>query len=255
MQYRPILSEPEDQRLGRLIPDDWEHVDKYPLSSLSEDLIPKRVPVVIGVNWYREFDTPQKDNRFFGDYWIKGPLTRIRGGHCVCLEPGGYLDSYAWYNFYDQKNEGACVGFGWSRAMSILNRTRYSAWWLWDRAKEIDQWSDTNPGDSNGTSVRAAGKILAGKGHVPWVNTMTGHSVTARDGYSSKLSEGILKYRWATSVDDIHRVLGNPKADKLGALPILNSWGKGYPRRVWFPDSVIDRLMREDGEFSIPTDR
>ena len=28
--------------------------------------------------------------------------------------------------------EGACVGFGCSRMMSLLNRKRYDARWLWD---------------------------------------------------------------------------------------------------------------------------
>ena len=30
MRYRPIDKDPEDPRLGRFIPDDWAHVEKYP---------------------------------------------------------------------------------------------------------------------------------------------------------------------------------------------------------------------------------
>jgi hypothetical protein len=58
---------------------------------------PKRTPVVIGVNWYAEFDHPEKGSS--GDYFIAkaGPkkLTTVRGGHCVCLEPGGEPDKVA----------------------------------------------------------------------------------------------------------------------------------------------------------------
>lgn len=63
-------------------------------------------------------------------------------------------------------------------------------------------------------------------------------------------------FRWAQSFEDIHSVLQNERADELGAVPILNSWGHGYyPHRTWMPDAVLDRLMREDGEIAVPTDR
>src|SRR5215212_4104686 len=59
MRYRPIDRDPDDPRLGRFIPDDWEHVERYPLTALSAEEQPARVPVVIGVNWYSEFDNPR----------------------------------------------------------------------------------------------------------------------------------------------------------------------------------------------------
>src|SRR5437763_9432675 len=67
---------------------------------------------------------------------------------------------------YDQGSEGACVGFASSWMMSILNRRLYDAPWLWNQAKAIDDWPDTNPGDDNGTSVRAAMDVLRTLGHV-----------------------------------------------------------------------------------------
>src|ERR671915_371695 len=167
MRYRPIDHDPEDPRLGRFIPDDWEHVDKYPFAALPDEARPKQVPVVIGVNWYSEFDNPELDENT-GEYFVArggaDSLTQVRGGHCVCLEPGGEPDSDDWYDFYNQGSEGACVGFGWSRCMSILNKELYGARWLWDRSKEIDEWPETNPGDNDGTSVRAAGNVLAKTG-------------------------------------------------------------------------------------------
>ena len=85
------------------------------------------MPVVLGVNWYVEFDQPQRDDR--QRWWIArdGNLTRIRGEHCVCLLPYGARDPISWWNFYDQGHEGACVGFGCSRMMSLFNRRRYDA--------------------------------------------------------------------------------------------------------------------------------
>ena len=58
MRYRPIDHDPEDPRLGRFIPDDWGHVESYPLTALAPEERPTQSPVVIGVNWYSEFDDP-----------------------------------------------------------------------------------------------------------------------------------------------------------------------------------------------------
>jgi hypothetical protein len=258
LRYRPIDREPDDPRLDRLIPDDWEHVEKYPLTALAFEQRPTKVPVVIGVNWYNEFDNPERDAQS-GEYWVArggaGSLTQIRGGHCVCLEPGDERDRENWWEFYDQGSEGACVGFGWSRCMSILNKERYAARWLWDRSKEIDEWPQTNPGDNNGTSVRAAGRILKNRGHVDWKARYADDDHTERDDYSPKRVDGIQRYRWAQSVDEVHQALDNDRADQLGAVPFLNSWGRGYPYRTWILDDVLDRLMNEQGEVAVPTDR
>ncbi len=255
MRYRPINRDPDDPRLGRFIPDDWGHVERYPLTALPVEERPKQVPVVIGVNWYAEFDNPQVTRG--GTYWLPdaNSLTQVRGGHCVCLEPGGEPDTEEWWDFYDQGREGACVGFGWSRCMSILNNELYTARWLWDRSKERDQWEETNPGDENGTSVRAAGDVLSQMGHVDWSDDHAGDDHTERDDYTPDIGNGIKRFRWARSVDDVHAALGNETADQYGAVPILNSWGRGYPHRTWMPDDVLDHLMDEQGEIAVPTDR
>lgn len=254
MRYRPIDKDPEDPRLGRFIPDDWDHVEKYPLGAPAEEA-PTPRPVVIGVNWYAEFDSPQEEvTRGGTKYVLPGAdsLTEVRGGHCVCLEPAGEPDPEEWWEFYDQGREGACVGFGWSRCMSLLNQELYAARWLWDRAKEIDQWPDTNPGDENGTSCRAAGDILRKHGHVDWKDDYADDDHTEREGYEPAADNGIQRFRWARSVDDVHKALGYDG----GGVTFLNSWGReGYPHRVWMPDDVLERLMNEDGEVAVPTDR
>jgi hypothetical protein len=259
MRYRPIGNDPDDPRLSRYIPDDWRHVERYPITALSDDDRPSQVPVVIGVNWYREFDTPVKDEKT-GEFFIArggaSSLTQIRGGHCVCLEPGGEPDQDTFYTFYNQGKEGACVGFGWSRCMTLLNKgQRYAARWLWDRAKDGDEWPETKPGDNNGTSVRAAAEVLVAAGHVDWKQAYADDDYLVRAKYAADAKDGIQVFRWAKTVEDVHAALGNPRADELGAVPILNSWGSGYPHRTWLPDDVLDRLIKEEGEVAIPTDR
>lgn len=240
--------------LGRRVPRTWTHVERYPLTADTQPARP--TPVAIGVNWYTGFDAPQleSDKR----YWIGAghrPLGEVRGGHCVCLEPGEPRDSASWWTFYDQGNEGACVGFGCSRMMSLLNRKRYDARWLWDVAKTGDEWPDTNPGDDNGTSVHAAAAVLQQRGHVAWRKGYAGRDYRHRDTETPDAADGIAAYRWATSAQQVLDVLRNPTGTRLGAVCLLNSWGRGYPHRVWMPAETLDRLLRESGEAVLVTDR
>ena len=50
-------------------------------------------------------------------------------------------------------------------------------------------------------------------------------------------------------------MLKSPANDAAGAVRILNSWGRGYPHRVWMPDETLQRLIDEDGEVALITDR
>lgn len=232
--------------LGRRIPTDWEHINKYPLRALAVDERPVGVPVIIGVNWYDDFDTPEKDSD--GRYWVakNGIKGQVRGGHCVCLKPGKLTDPKTWYLFYDQGEEGKCVGEGSSRAMSLLNRTRYDATWLWQQARLTDEWTDNDDLTDNdqGTSVRAALEILKTVGHK-----------RTKEFAEPNVADGISAYRWATNVDDVLTTLAMPLATKLGAVPFLNSWGTYYPHITWMPGEVLAQLQKEDGEIAIVTDR
>jgi hypothetical protein len=96
--------------LGRRVPRDFTHVEKYPLRIAA---VRTPAPVTAGVNWYSDFDHPIKDKD--GKYWIgKNPdnIGSIRGGHCVCIPFLTSRDLTSWYHYYDQGSEGACVGFG-----------------------------------------------------------------------------------------------------------------------------------------------
>lgn len=238
--------------LGRRPPGDWKHLDRYPLTAATTPAAP--VPVVLGVNWYREFDNPVKDAQ--GHYWIArdGKLTRVRGGHCVCLKPRSARDSVQRQVFYDQGAEGACIGFGTSRLLSTLNGKLYLARWLWDKAKAGDEWPETNPGDDQGTSVRAGLEVLRTQGHVPWRASYEPLQTDwqARDRLPGVPAEGIAAYRWATSTDDALAVLGY---DGLDYVDVLNSWGTDYPHIVRMTASVLERLRSEDGEVGIATDK
>lgn len=233
--------------LGRLPPTDDRHLLRYPLTAATIPAPP--TPVVIGVNWFENFDAPvPKRNGAVTEWWVglSPSLGSVRGGHCVCLPPHPITDLLAWWTFYDQGQEGACCGFGASRMMSLLNRRRYAALQLYYDARRIDEW----PGeDYDGTSVRATMDVLREAGHR---RIMAGGRVHEPDP-----AEGIAANRWALSMADVYACLSSPYYERRGAVPLLNSWGRdGYPHIVWVPEGVIEPLLfRWDGEATCITDR
>lgn len=189
---------------------------------------------------------------------------------------------------YDQEREGACVGFASSWMMSILNRRLYNPRWLWNRAKEVDEFPYTNPGDNYGTTVRAAMDVLRKEGHV---------AVRRGQDRPCAPEEGIAENRWATTVDEIrtslaestpvvfginwyvnfdkpvqkgrdwwigegdlgskrggHAVCIYRASDRRQGFGIVNNWGTDYPL-VWMPYTTAERLLGERAEAALVTDR
>lgn len=242
--------------LGRRTPEDWTHVDKYPFAAVA----PETVATV-----ERTLTLPY------------------------------------WHWNWDQGSEGACVGFGTSMMLTIINESearlkalkpstrRYNPWWLWDRAKENDEWDDTNPGDSNGTSVNAACWVLRNKGHRVFNRGLE---------KTEDQAQGISFYRWASTVDEMrtsifdgmpvsigvdwysnfdnpvllgreswvgkdtslgrvrggHCVCVYAASDRRQAFKIKNSWGRGYPL-TWIPYTTMQKLLDDDGEAALVTDK
>jgi len=221
--------------LGRRVPTDWRHLERFPLRAVPTALL-KPSPVVFGVNWYTNFDDPEK----VGNRWFigRGSLGSVRGGHAICSVPKGVTDTKTWWAWYDQGQEGACVGFACSRAQSLNNRRRYNAQRLYEKAQEIDEFADTPP--EEGTSVRAGMEVMRLEG------------LWRRNYGVPEVTEGISAYRWATTVDEVLTALDR---EGQNAIPLVNSWGTTWPHVCWLPNETLARLLDEDGECAVPTDR
>lgn len=232
-------------QLGRKTPPDFEHVAKYPIAALPPEVTPTHVPVVLGINWYTNFDRPIKG--IDGKYRIgHGSLGTIRGGHCLCTEPakqkgqtGEEQDIESWWKFYDQGEEGACEGFGHSRALSLLKRVKYDAFHLYDDARRVEGAYPDGEGSTNRSACAAL--VKWGDHHE------TGEQCVRKP--ETGLGDKIVAYHWATSVDQILAALGIPAS--VGEVPLLNSWGVNYPHRVYLADTALDRVLREEGEASV----
>jgi hypothetical protein len=241
--------------LGRRPPTDFRHVEKYPMRLLSAS-VQEGAGGVFGINWWSAFDDPKRIGRkdIVGvdeQGRVLSNLGYIRGGHAIDGRVHGVVDSVSWWEFYDQglewegkpdKDYSSCVGQAIARYATNKNRSRYDAYELYHAAQEIDEWDGV---DYEGTSVRAGFEVMRTRGPV---------RVWGDEEYPASLAHGIEAYFWAENVDQIRRALKVPDSSSL--IPALNSWGKGYPHIVYFPDDVIDRVVfREDGEFGIATDR
>lgn len=224
--------------LGRRPPTDWAHYEKYPLSAVPRSAVLGK-GAVLGINWYSNFDNPVQDGRV---WWIgRGRLGSIRGGHAIAVRNPGSIDLTSWWDFYDQGNTSRCVGYSCSRLMSHLNRKRYAAPWLYSEAQLHDEW----PGeDYEGTSVRAGFGVLLNEGHRPISNGI----VRMLD-----LAEGISAYRWVSDWNDLRHAIGVP--DSHPGVSLMNSWGRGYPHYVRITDEAGARVLAEDGEIGVVTDR
>lgn len=244
-------TEVEDQRLDRLIPPNFDHMDKYPLSMST--LPATRTAMVMGVNWYSNFDRPQplKVGRKTWQSIGRGPLGNVRGGHATCLKHYGLSDLVAWWVHYNQLNEGRCVEFATLRAMTLHNRVRYdiTSRWHYKQMQKIDYW----PGeDYEGTSVDAGLNVMRRYGAIPAF--YKGAPISPEQAPSLvRPEEGIAAFRWAQSWDMVRTALGVP--DSLPGVPMLNSWGRGYPHETLLLDEAGARLLHEDGEFGMITDR
>lgn len=116
-----------------------------------------------------------------------------------------------------------CVGHGVAMERAITNTSqnkmlnikgwktrRYDPISIWNGAKIIDEWEDTNPGDSNGTSVNAAYRHIHKNGIVRVKRMIMKDNVPIPYGsYPPSKKDSIASYKWATTVDQIRIAIHN----------------------------------------------
>lgn len=236
--------------LGHVFAPDRDHIAKHPLLL---DELTKPEPVALGINWYEAFDRPiqRADGSWhFPDVSKGEQLKSIRGGHCVCAVPLGGVALLAqnphWWPFYNQGPEGACDGFGHCKAQSFIRGGTYDGFWLYNAARKLE---GTFP-SSEGTTGRSVCQVLQTTGLRTQSAPVASHN-EALDGPVS-LALGIKTYRWATTADEVCAALGRPGAQ---AIPISNNWGEGAPVVTWLPVPTLARLLAEEGEADIVTNR
>jgi hypothetical protein len=243
------LPNSSDRALGRKVPTDWKHVEKYPFSALE----PKTPTVVNRVLRLPPFHTTWDQN-----------------GYGAC-EGFGNSMMMTITNFYQTKH--------W---------IKYDPMWLWRQAKAIDEWPETTPEDNEGTSGRAACEVLRTQGHCVvrygktsppslaqgieayrWATTVDEIRAAIRDykavalginwwsefDYPVKDQDGsywIGRRNWSR-IRGGHDICIYGMQDRIQAAFIKNSW-KGYPPvRIHY--DALQMLLDQEGEAALITDR
>ena len=264
--------------LGRRLPSNLDHMDAHPLRRSMIPDVPPAAPFVVN--------------------------------HAIRLP-----DMQHYWPLYDQGREGACVGFGSSWMMTLLNRKAYAARTLYLEAQKVDEWMDTPP--EEGTSVRAAMDVLRSVGH--W-RSVYNRKTRLYEITGPHIEDGVEANKWTSSVDDVraciradvpctiginwysdfdnphwdsglkrwiigrdhtklgrirggHSVCIRAASDRHGLVGGINNWGapevamvamgadgltptlvNGYPL-FWMPYETLQRVLSEDGECTVVTDR
>jgi hypothetical protein len=181
--------------LGRLEPSDFKHVELYPLTAV----LPETV-----------------------DYVER--LLQIPG----------------WRVSHDQGSEGSCVGHAVALERAIVNRmqlvaagrretVRYDPIDLWNEAKRVDEWEWTLPGDTNGTSVRAAYDVAQARG-LSRVSSMKLVDGVPRPfgAKAADVAHGVTTFRWAHTVDEVRSAIAAGLPVAIGV-----NWHRGFDTPVY----------------------
>jgi hypothetical protein len=134
-------------------------------------------------------------------------------------------DLHHYYALYDQGAEGACVGFGSSWCMTILNRRAYAARTLYLETQLVDEWPDTPP--EEGTSVHAAMDVLRTRGHWRSVYNRKTHVYEVTGPF---MEDGIEANKWTTNVDDVRACLAAGVPVVIGI-----NWYGDFDNPKWDP--------------------
>lgn len=201
--------------LGRSIPPDFSHVEKHPLAA---------APTVATVE--------------------------------------KILALPSWHWSHDQGEEGSCVGHGSAMERAVTNNAqlmRITKWlWrgerrydpidLWNQAKIVDGDPSTNPGDDNGTYVRAAYDVLRDRGPIRCqsveLRNIGGRAtpVPIGDQKSPKHGEGASVNQWATTVDQLRSCIAKDLAISFGV-----NWYSGFDN----PQSAGQHVASKDAPTAI----
>jgi hypothetical protein len=244
--------------LDRRVPKDWTHVSRYPLRGVTSRLgMPLSVEKIL--------DIPRQ----YGDEYDQGTE-----GACV-----GYSQSwmmsilnrrlydafrlYASAQGIDDWDDTPPAGGTSLRAGFDVLRT-IGHWRIYagkTRAPMLDEGIVENRWTSNVDDVRAAiASDLPVNIGINWYESFFTAGLLEKARYRDKPNSKRREYwlgvgtAWGWLAGG-HAITIVGASDGREAFALCNTWGASYPFIVWLPYAAFERLIREEGEAGIVTDR
>lgn len=256
-----------DGGLGRRVPKTFEHVEKYPLQAL---LTTQALPI-----------PPKGVEKGLGlpSYW----KTWDQGNEGACV------------GFGTSAMTGVTNTRQYWLRTKTSQLHKYEPWWHYREAQLVDEWDDTPPGEGTSVNagckvlftqghrrvrngVAAAPNLAEGISAYRWATNVD--EMRAAIYANLAISIGVNWYRafdsggikmvdneyWVgldannqprTDLGGIrggHCVCVYRMSDRRQAFRFMNSWGTAYPP-MWIPYAIMQRLLDEDGEACVITDR
>lgn len=238
--------------LDRRIPTDWKHVETHPFAT-RRSLVPLTVERVLNVpRQYRdEYNQGQEGACVgFSQSWMMSILNRkLYDARRLYLE-AQLVDE--WND--TPPGEGTSV----RAAFDVLRTVGH--WRVWadvTRKVELDEGIASNQWATTVDQIREA--ISAGipvNLGINWYQEFGAPIRWPREGRGSPRYEYYIgtSAQWGRVLGG-HAITCVGASDQRQALALTNTWGTGYPFIVWFPYDPFQRLLTEEGEAGIVTDR
>ena len=234
---------PKLHPLGRRVPSDWKHREKYPYSAVAPRTV-TRVEKTLPLPRYRADYNQESEGACvgFAGSWMMSILNR-RFYHARWLwNEAKKIDEWTYTNPGD--NSGTSV----RAAMDILRKTghsrRFAGKFLPPALPEgiqENRWATSV--DEIRTAISKGNPVTFG------INWYVNFDTPKRRGNFWWIGEGELG-----RVRGGHAVCIYGAADSMDAVAIVNNWGTTYPL-VRMPYATVERLLEEEGEATLVTDR
>lgn len=232
------------ERLGRIAPSDWKHVEKYPYEAVA----PKTVAVVEKIlklpNYHDRYDQGDKMACVgCSSSWMMSILNRKLYDAIWLWENSKAVDEFPFTHPGD--NNGTSV----RAAMDVLRVVGHVP---------VIRNKERKPVLSEGIHRnRWAVKV-------DQIRTAIANGIPVTFGanwYESFDTPEKRENRYWIGHNNLGTVLGGhavciyAASDRLQAVGIVNSWGKFYPTLTWIPYKTVDLLLKEYAEAALVTDR
>lgn len=246
-----------DPRLDRKRPTDWRHVEKYPIrmtAALRASVPPQEKILDIPRQYRDEYDQGREGACVgYSQSWITSILNRRLYDAFRLYAAAQAIDE--WPETPPEGGTSLRAGFD---VLRTIGHWRVYAGKT--RAPMLDEGIVENRWTQDVDEVRACIAMgLPVNIGIAWYASFYTPTEQARHGDKPTSQRrdywiGLPSEDWNVVVGG-HAITIVGMSDARQAFALCNTWGYSYPFIVWLPYESFRRLMREDGEAGIVTDR